>query len=126
MIACFEKSPWSTYSHQPPPGQLRFASEAATEFTKAIFESTLDLVRSQYFGTGGDEINEKCMVCPHARFDGKLEDEETIESLRVNGWTLDEALNEFTAKTHQPILGRSKTPLVWQEMVCSLLFLNKI
>jgi hexosaminidase len=67
LIACFEKSPWSTYSHQPPPGQLRFASEAATEFTKAIFESTLDLIQSQYFGTGGDEINEKCMVCPHPR-----------------------------------------------------------
>jgi len=79
-------------------------------------------VESQYFGTGGDEINEKCMVCPYPRFEltGKLEDEETIESLRENGWTLEEALNEFTAKTHQPILGRSKTPLVWQEMVCSL------
>lgn len=63
LIACFEKSPWGTYSHQPPPGQLRFASEAATTFTEDIFESTLDLVESQYFGTGGDEINEKCMVC---------------------------------------------------------------
>ena len=52
----------------------------------------------------------------------KLEDEETAESLRQKGWTLDDALNEFTAKTHQPILGRSKTPLVWQEMVCSPLF----
>jgi len=126
LIACFEKSPWATYSHQPPPGQLRFASDAATEFTKTIFESTLDLVQSQYFGTGGDEINEKCMVCPHSRFEliEKLEDEETIASLRENGWTLDEALNEFTAKTHLPIMTRSKTPLVWQEMVCLLLILT--
>jgi len=49
----------------------------------------------------------------------QLEDEETAESLRQKGWTLDDALNKFTAKTHQPILDRSKTPLVWQEMVCS-------
>jgi hexosaminidase len=55
---------------------------------------------------------------------GKLEDEETVASLRGNGWTLDDALNEFTAKTHQPILGRSKTPLVWQEMVCPFLALD--
>ena len=56
----------------------------------------------------------------------KLEDEETVESLRQKGWTLDDTLNDFTAKTHQPILDRSKTPLVWQEMVCSLLFLDDI
>jgi hexosaminidase len=56
----------------------------------------------------------------------KLEDEETVASLRENGWTLDDALNEFTAKTHQPILGRSKTPLVWQEMVCPLLAPDQI
>jgi hexosaminidase len=62
LIACFEGFPWPEYSHQPPPGQLRFASKAATEFTREILESTLNLVSSQYFGTGGDEINEKCMV----------------------------------------------------------------
>jgi hexosaminidase len=63
LIACFERSPWKKYAHQPPPGQLRFASSSATDFTKAVFGSTLDLISSQYFGTGGDEINEKCMVC---------------------------------------------------------------
>jgi hexosaminidase len=62
LIACFEKSPWETYSHQPPAGQLRYAGDEATEFTKDIFESVLGLVESQYFGTGGDEINVKCMV----------------------------------------------------------------
>jgi len=70
LIACFEKSPWWTYSNQPPAGQLRFASEAATDFTKGLFESVLDSVESQYFGTGGDEINEKCMVS--CLFMGKL------------------------------------------------------
>lgn len=38
------------------------------EFTRGLFESTLNLVSSQYFGTGGDEINEKCMVSPLSRF----------------------------------------------------------
>ena len=48
---------------------------------------------------------------------GQLEDEETAAILREKGWTLDDALNHFTKKTHAPILGRSKTPVVWQEMV---------
>jgi len=47
----------------------------------------------------------------------QLEDEETATVLRQKGWTLDDALNHFTEKTHAPILGRSKTPVVWQEMV---------
>jgi hexosaminidase len=49
----------------------------------------------------------------------QLEDEETVSALRENEWTLDDALNDFTAKTHEVLLGRSKTPVVWQEMVRS-------
>jgi hypothetical protein len=46
-----------------------------------------------------------------------MEDEPTTELLDRNGWTLDEALDDFTRKTHATLIGLGKTPLVWQEMV---------
>lgn len=63
LVACYQREPWQTYAGQPPAGQLRFASEPAVNFTKSIIESALDLVKGPYFGTGGDEVNEPCMVC---------------------------------------------------------------
>lgn len=60
-IACFEGD-WANLAHQPPSGQLRFANESVTEWTAGLFESVAGLVESRYVGTGGDEVNEKCMV----------------------------------------------------------------
>jgi hexosaminidase len=47
----------------------------------------------------------------------QMEDEPTTELLDRNGWTLDEALDDFTRKTHATLIGLGKMPLVWQEMV---------
>ncbi|ORY26256.1 glycoside hydrolase superfamily [Naematelia encephala] len=107
LIACYQASPWQRNAHQPPPGQLRFADPAVAEFVNGLFTSTLGLVSGPYFGTGGDEINENCM----------LQDEQTAQALERNAWTLDDALDDFTAKTHATIRQQGKTPVVWQEMV---------
>lgn len=152
LVAGFERSPWQTYSGQPPAGQLRFASKGAVELTKEIFGSTLDLVESKYFGTGGDEVNEACMVSStpsfpshsklhyicHAAMDGRshcyftvgwvaygtvqLEDKETAAALKAKGWSLEDAINDYTGKTHATILNRHKIPVVWQEMVSPCLY----
>lgn len=63
-IACLHKSPWQGYAHQAPTGQLRFADNATADFTASIFNEIMGLTKSSYFGTGGDEINTKCMVRP--------------------------------------------------------------
>lgn len=61
-IACREHLPWTGYANQPPAGQLRFADAAVTNFTASIFTAASSLTSSAYFGTGGDELNMRCMV----------------------------------------------------------------
>jgi len=60
-----------------------------------------------YFSTGGDEINMRC-----------YEEDLIMQSfLRSNKVTLQQALADFTNRTHAVLLDRGKTPVVWQEMV---------
>lgn len=61
-VACFESEPWWDYAVQPPAGQLRFANETIQDFAVALFSRLAELVESRYVGTGGDELNRKCMV----------------------------------------------------------------
>lgn len=61
-VACFERTPWVDYTIQPQAGQLRFSNPDTTAFACKIFEGALKLTKSPYFGTGGDELKEQCMV----------------------------------------------------------------
>ncbi|ODN91414.1 hexosaminidase [Cryptococcus wingfieldii CBS 7118] len=106
-VACFESTPFHQYAHQPPAGQLRFASEQVMKWTEGLLREVSALASSQYLSTGGDEINVDCM----------LKDGPTARDLKNNDWTLDDALDRFTAVTHAPIRAAGKTPVVWQEMV---------
>nr|XP_031862319.1 uncharacterized protein CI109_002284 [Kwoniella shandongensis]KAA5529391.1 hypothetical protein CI109_002284 [Kwoniella shandongensis] len=105
-IACFLSTPYKHFAHQPPAGQLRFANQETTEFTSAILSDVVDLAKSRYLSTGGDEINSNCM----------LEDKDTKDALTMNGWDLDDALDDFTKKTHATLREKGVTPVVWQEM----------
>ncbi|KAK4684350.1 hexosaminidase, partial [Tremellales sp. Uapishka_1] len=107
LVACYDSAGWQTFANEPPPGQLRFADPAASELVSDIFESTLKLVSSAYFGTGGDELNTACMYA----------DEATNASLAAKNWTLENALDDFTSKTHATLLKDGRTPVVWEEMV---------
>lgn len=49
--------------------------------------------------------------------DIQLEDGPTQEKLKENGWSLNDALNAFTERTHKVLLDAGRTPVVWQEMV---------
>lgn len=107
MIACNTHKPWTGWANEPPAGQLRFADPAVTAFTSRIFSAAIKLTKSAYFGTGGDELNEQCMDA----------DQPTQRVLKANGWTLNDALKNFTAETHGTLLSAKRTPMVWQEMV---------
>lgn len=63
FIACRDV-PWTGYANQPPAGQLRFADDAVVNYTSAIFAAASELTASAYFGSGGDELNLRCMVRP--------------------------------------------------------------
>ncbi|KAL1406042.1 Glucosamine-6-phosphate isomerase (Glucosamine-6-phosphate deaminase) (GNPDA) (GlcN6P deaminase) [Vanrija albida] len=98
-IACHDKRPWTGRAHQPPAGQLRFADSQVTEFTSKLFRAAMGVTRSQYFGTGGDEINMKCME----------EDEPTAKALAEKGWTIEDALRDFTRRTHDTLAESRRT-----------------
>ncbi|KAL7421213.1 Glucosamine-6-phosphate isomerase (Glucosamine-6-phosphate deaminase) (GNPDA) (GlcN6P deaminase) [Cryptotrichosporon argae] len=106
-VACYDTRPYIGLAHQPPTGQLRFAEPEVADFTSGIFRSVMNITSSKYFGTGGDEINVKCM----------MDDEPTASALAINGWSLDDALDDFTKRTHATLLEAGRTPVVWQEMV---------
>lgn len=121
-IACHDKRPWTSRAHQPPAGQLRFADTEVAEFTSRLFQAAMSVTKSQYFGTGGDEINMKCMVSGSAaRGIGtechQEEDEPTRRSLAEKGWTVEDALRDFTQRTHAALAESGRTAIVWQEMV---------
>lgn len=64
-IASANRVPFSKYAHQPPAGQLRFATDETTSWTKGLMGEVVDLIGdggSRYIGTGGDEVNVPCMV----------------------------------------------------------------
>ena len=44
-------------------------------------------------------------------------DNQTQQSLKAKGWTLDNALDNFVDATHKAIRAEQRTPVVWQEMV---------
>ncbi|BEJ11092.1 hypothetical protein CspHIS471_0105140 [Cutaneotrichosporon sp. HIS471] len=118
LIAGFVRHPWSIWANEPPSGQLRFADPATISFTRKMFKQTLGLLKSPYFGTGGDEINAVCVS----------NDTQTADIYAANGWsfnfttkaesdaTLSAALRPFTEQTHEVIREIGRTPVVWDEM----------
>ncbi|EIN12446.1 N-acetylhexosaminidase [Punctularia strigosozonata HHB-11173 SS5] len=106
-IACPQATPWATFANEPPAGQLRLASPATQNFTASLLTAAAKLFPSKLFSTGGDEINANCYTA----------DTETQQSLNSSGLTFEEALSQFTVKTHKAIEALGKTPVVWEEMV---------
>lgn len=106
-VACAEATPWATYANEPPAGQLRFMSPETATFTAGLLTAASKLSPSQYFGTGGDELNTACYE----------QDAESAQILNSTGQTLFQALSNFTATTHGALLKEGKTPVVWEEMV---------
>ncbi|KAL0565696.1 Glucosamine-6-phosphate isomerase (Glucosamine-6-phosphate deaminase) (GNPDA) (GlcN6P deaminase) [Marasmius crinis-equi] len=106
-IACFQKTPWSTYANEPPAGQLRLASSSTVNFTKSLIGAASSLFQSKYFSTGGDEVQSSCYK----------DDPQTQQDLKRSGKTLEGALGEFVKGLHGVLNEKGKTGVVWQEMV---------
>lgn len=114
LIACFEGKGWNApgsdppagLANEPPAGQLRFGDPNVIKFTQGLFEAASGLSASPYFGSGGDELNENCM----------LNDGPTQEVMKAKNATLNELLKEFTVQTHKTLRDKGKTPVVWEEM----------
>ncbi|KAF8194331.1 N-acetylhexosaminidase [Mycena galopus ATCC 62051] len=106
-IACNQAAPWASFANEPPAGQLRLASEATVNFTAGLLKAAAGLFQSQYFSTGGDEINANCYT----------QDNETQASLAASNQTFAQALNTFTLANHAALRSVGKSAIVWEEMV---------
>ncbi|KAF7365624.1 Beta-hexosaminidase [Mycena venus] len=94
-IACAEAKPWASFANEPPAGQLRLASEATVNFTAGMLKAAAGLFQSQFFSTGGDEINAKRLfVCGSCY----TQDNETQASLSSSGKTLTTLLCDLLEK----------------------------
>ena len=92
---------------EPPAGQLRFTEAPVVGFVRDLFKAAIEHTPGPFFSTGGDEINKRCYA----------EDDVVQGTLNKTGRTFEQALDDFTQKTHAAILESGKTPVVWQEMV---------
>lgn len=61
-VTCYGASPWGDNANEPPPGQVRFDLPEVQNFIAGIFDGASSLLTSSFFGTGGDELNQNCMV----------------------------------------------------------------
>ncbi|KAH8824949.1 N-acetylhexosaminidase [Flagelloscypha sp. PMI_526] len=108
FIACPEKTPWASYSAEPPAGQIRIADSAAVSWTQNLFKATAKLFKTgPFLSIGGDEVNAKCYQ----------EDSETQASLSASGKTIDQALSDFVLGNAKVVTDVGKTAVVWEEMV---------
>src|ERR1700754_2456015 len=93
---------------EPRTGHLRLAVPATQTFTASVIKSFSSLFpTSSLFSTGGDELNTKCLTN-----DGPF-----MAALNSSGRTFEQALSDFTVKSHAVLKGVNKTPVVWEEMV---------
>ncbi|KAJ7068992.1 N-acetylhexosaminidase [Mycena belliarum] len=106
-IACAEATPWTAFANEPPAGQLRLASASTISFTSGMLKAAAGLFSSQFFSTGGDEINANCYK----------QDAETQKSLSSSNQTFLQALDKFTQDTHAALRSVGKSAVVWEEMV---------
>jgi hexosaminidase len=77
------------------------------DFVRDLFKAAVRHTPGPFFSTGGDEINALCYST----------DDIVQGTLNKTGQTFEQALDNFTQKTHAMLLESGKTPVVWQEMV---------
>ncbi|CUS12616.1 unnamed protein product [Tuber aestivum] len=107
LITGRDKQPdWVRYAAQPPSGSLKLRNPAVKKFLTTLFDDLLPRLRShsQYFHTGGDEVNKNVYNL-----------DENIKS--NDPAVLQPALQDFVSHAHTELGRHGVTPLVWEEML---------
>lgn len=104
LIVAFNEHDWSTYAAEPPSGQVKLSSSAVLNFFDTLYSDLLPRVSpfSNYFHSGGDEINAKVYA---------LDPGITSSSPQ----TIQPYLQTFISHLHGLIRSHSLTPIVWEE-----------
>ena len=106
LIAAFNQEDWNTFSAEPPTGQFKLNSPAVYDFIDTVLGDLLprSVPYSNFFHTGGDEIN-------------------------VNVYLLDETVGSNSSEVIQPLLQQFVShaqslvqqaglhPIAWEELI---------
>ena len=107
LITAFNIQPdWSTYSAEPPSGQLKLNNSAVYAFLDKLWADFLPRVYpySSYFHTGGDEVNVNAYLLD--------------ENVRSNeSAVLQPLLQMFIDYNHAKVRAAGLTPIVWEEQL---------
>lgn len=107
LITGRNKQPgWDKYAAQPPSGSLKLRNPAVKKFLTTLFDDLLPRLKShsQYFHTGGDEVNKNVYNL-----------DENIKS--NDSAVLQPALQDFLSHAHTELGRHGVTPFVWEEML---------
>ena len=106
LITASNELDWSTYSAEPPSGQLELNSSAVTNFVTTLFNDLLPRVKpfDTYFHTGGDEINVNCYLV-----------DPTVGS-NVTA-VIQPLLQDFVTQAHSIVRANGLSPIVWEELI---------
>jgi len=107
LITGRNKQPdWDKYAAQPPSGSLKLRNPAVKKFLTTLFDDLLPRLKShsQYFHTGGDEVNKNVYL-----FDENIMSNDSA--------VLQPALQDFLSYTHGELGRHGVTPFVWEEML---------
>lgn len=107
LIAAFNVQPdWSTYSAEPPTGQLKLNNTAVYNFLDTLWKDLLPRVSqySSYFHTGGDEVNANVYLLDEGV---RSNDSSVIRPL----------LQKFLDFNHDHVRAAGMTPIVWEEQL---------
>lgn len=96
LVSCIDRRPWSSYAAEPPAGQLDLENDDVTPFVYEVLDDLLPIIQSNYFGTGGDELNPKCY------------------DMDVS--TLAPLVREFQSNLGDKLNEYKKTAVVWHEL----------
>lgn len=107
LVAAFNQQlDWSTYSAEPPTGQLKLNSTEVYKFLGVLWDDLLPRVApyGSYFHTGGDEVNQNVYLL-----------DETVKSTATA--VIQPLLQTFINFNHAKVRAAGMTPVVWEEML---------
>lgn len=76
LVLCFDKQPWDEYCAEPPCGVLNPVNDNTYKVLGNIYRDYADLFKSDFFHSGGDEVNVRCWN----------ETKEVVDWMKQKGW----------------------------------------
>ncbi|OLL21637.1 Beta-hexosaminidase [Neolecta irregularis DAH-3] len=104
LITSANIQPWGDYAAEPPSGTLKLNDSNVEDFVSGLFADFLPRLvhHTQYYHTGGDEVNKKAYEITLGTSDGP---------------TLQPFVERFVQHAHKEVFKHDMQAIVWEEML---------